>query len=116
MARKKKDKKRRRWSTFDTLLLGAVGALVTTSVVREFRRPPAERTWRGKVLGIPYDYRPPTADRLRSTWWAPEDERLLKPTAYGLGWDLNLGRVVKLASSAVASNGARSSNGAASRR
>lgn len=115
MARKKKDKKRR-LSTFDALLMGAVGALVTTSVVRELRRPPTQRTWRGKVLGIPYDYRPPTADRLRSTWWAPEDDRLVKPTAYGLGWDLNVGRVVKLASNAIASNGTRVANGAVSRR
>jgi len=93
--------KKKRFSRLDALLFGAVGALVATSVVRELRRPATERTWQGKVAGVPYDYRPPTVDRLRATWWAPEDERLVQPTAYGLGWDINVGRVVKLASSAM---------------
>ena len=93
--------RKRRFSRLDALLMGAVGALVATSVVKELRRPQAERTWRGKVAGVPYDYRPPTVDRLRASWWAPEDDRLVQPTAYGLGWDINVGRVVKLASTAV---------------
>jgi hypothetical protein len=107
MARQKKG----RFSRFDALLMGAVGALVATSVVRELRRPAPERTWRGKVAGVPYDYRPPTIDRLRSTWWAPEDDRLVQPTAYGLGWDLNLGRVVKLASEAASREESATPNG-----
>ncbi len=93
--------RRKRVSKLDALVIGAVGALVATSVLRELRRPAPERTWQGKVAGVPYDYRPPTVDRLRSTWWAPEDERLLQPTSYGLGWDLNVGRVVRMASAAV---------------
>ena len=98
MARKGK---KRGLTRLDTLLMGAVGALVATSVIKELRRPAQDRTWRGTVAGVPYDYRPPTVDRLRATWWAPEDERLVQPTAYGLGWDLNVGRVVKIASAVV---------------
>lgn len=93
--------KKKRLSRLDALMFGALGALVATSVIRELRRPGPERTWQGKVAGVPYDYRPPTVDRLRATWWAPEDDRLVQPTAYGLGWDLNVGRVVKLASAAM---------------
>ena len=93
--------RKKRLSRLDALMFGAVGALVATSVIRELRRPAGERTWQGKVAGVPYDYRTPTVDRLRATWWAPEDDRLVQPTAYGLGWDLNLGRVVKLASAAM---------------
>ncbi|HEY8455716.1 MAG TPA: DUF5808 domain-containing protein [Actinopolymorphaceae bacterium] len=105
MARRKK----RRFGRLDALLVGGVGALVAASVIKELRQPPSERSWRGRVAGVPYDYRPPTLDRLRSTWWAPEDERLLQPTAYGLGWDVNVGRVVKLASDVMAQRSA--SNG-----
>ncbi|HZC26595.1 MAG TPA: hypothetical protein VE287_06195 [Actinopolymorphaceae bacterium] len=103
--------RKKRFSRVDALVCGAVGALVATSVIRELRRPAEERTWQGKVAGVPYDYRPPTVDRLRATWWAPEDDKLVKPTAYGLGWDLNVGRVVKLASAAMSAPESSSPNG-----
>lgn len=74
-----------------------VAALVVGSVVQELRKPIDKRTWEGRVAGVPYDYRMPSADRLRSTWWAPEDARLVVPTAFGLGWNLNVGRLVRLA-------------------
>ena len=45
----------------------------------------------GRVFGIPYDVRFPTGDRLREALWAPTDPRLLRPRAFGLGWDVNLG-------------------------
>lgn len=85
----------------DVLAMGVAVALVAASVARELRTPPEERTWQGRVAGVPYDWRPPTVDRLKSTWWAPEDDVLVKPTAFGLGWDLNVGRVVRLASEAL---------------
>ena len=100
----RKRKLRKKVGRLEALMWGAAGALVATSVARELRRPPAERTWQGRVVGVPYDYRPPTVERLRSTWWAPEDERLFVPTAYGLGWDLNLGRVTRLARQRVSSD------------
>ncbi len=84
----------RRWPL--GLWLGA--ALVAASVAQELRKPPSQRTWQGELFGIPYDYRPPTFERLRSTMWAPEDERVLKPRAFGIGRDLNLGRVVRVVS------------------
>ncbi|MDO5535285.1 MAG: DUF1648 domain-containing protein [Propionibacteriaceae bacterium] len=45
----------------------------------------------GRWFGIPFDVRPPTADRLREALWDPADPRLLRPRAFGAGWDLNLG-------------------------
>lgn len=79
-----------------------VGAgLVAASVARELAKPEAERTWHGDLYGIPYDYRVPTVQKLRSTFWAPDDERLLLPRAFGIGWDVNVGRVVRLAREAV---------------
>lgn len=72
---------------------GIVGA----SIVQELRKTPDERTWSGDLYGIPYDYRRPTLDKLRATFWAPDDERILMPRAFGIGWDVNVGRVVRLA-------------------
>lgn len=47
----------------------------------------------GKFLGVPYDWRPPTAKRVKSRWWSPEDPRLFTPKAYGWGYDINFARL-----------------------
>lgn len=52
--------------------------------------PDADRrvgTW----FGIPYDVRPPTAERFREALWQPSDPHLLRPRAFGAGWDVNFG-------------------------
>jgi hypothetical protein len=72
------------------LTLAGIG-LVAACVSRELAQPPAERTWRGRLFGlVPYDLRPPTLGRLRSTLWNPNARELLVPTAFGVGWTLNL--------------------------
>lgn len=51
----------------------------------------------GRWFGIPYDVRPMTEERLREALWDPADPRLLKPRAFGAGWDINFGALfVKL--------------------
>ncbi|MQY29903.1 DUF5808 domain-containing protein [Nocardia aurantia] len=49
----------------------------------------------GTVLGIPYDWRVPTAARLRARWWNPDDKRLFTPRAFGWGYDLNFHRLLR---------------------
>ena len=44
----------------------------------------------GKFLGVPYDWRRPTAARFKSRWWNPDDERILTPRWFGWGYDINL--------------------------
>jgi hypothetical protein len=75
------------------ILLCLLGAAVLT----ELRKPPEERAWHGKLAGfVPYELRPPTLQRVRETYWAPADEHVLKPPLWGVGWALNVGRVVEL--------------------
>ena len=51
----------------------------------------------GTVLGMPYDVRVPTTERIRLRWWNPTDPRIWMPRAWGIGWDLNYGALaVKL--------------------
>jgi hypothetical protein len=69
-------------------------ALVVLSVVQELRKPPAEREWHGRLFGfVPYDYRPPTLERVRLSFWNPEDPRVLTDHAFGLGWSVNFHEV-----------------------
>jgi hypothetical protein len=43
----------------------------------------------GTVLGVPYDLRKPTAERVKSRLWNPDDRRMFPPKAFGAGWTLN---------------------------
>lgn len=56
---------------------------------------PASTRWplSGKVLGVPYELRLPTADRVASRWWDPRDPRILMPRLFGLGWTFNFGAI-----------------------
>jgi len=75
----------------------AVGVgLVAAAVGTELLKPRRKRTWHGRVGGVvPYDFRRPTRRRVKARWWNPDDPRVLTPRAFGVGWDLNVGRLVK---------------------
>jgi hypothetical protein len=69
------------------LALGAVAGAVYT----ELRKPPAERTWHGKLLGfVPYDFRMPTLDGLRQAYWNPRSPKLFTERPLGVGWAVNI--------------------------
>lgn len=53
---------------------------------RALRRGELEGTW----LGVPYDLRPPTLDRLRQRFWNRDDPRLLTPHLFGWGYSINV--------------------------
>jgi hypothetical protein len=44
----------------------------------------------GRWLGMPYDWRRPTRERLRRSVWDPREKRVLVPKAFGWGYDVNL--------------------------
>ena len=69
----------------------ALAIIGIIAIVGELRKPPPERTWHGKVADlIPYDFRMPTAERLRETYWNP-DGPIVSSKLWGVGWALNLG-------------------------
>jgi hypothetical protein len=72
--------------------LAAIGLLLA-AIAQQVARPPALRTWRGRVLGVvPYDFNLPTWARLRRAYWNPEDDRLFTDRPLGVGWAINLHR------------------------
>lgn len=72
--------------------LGIVGAVVT----QELRKAPAFRTWHGQLGGLlPYDLRPPTVQRVTQRLWDPDNPALLVGTPFGVGWTVNLGRLIR---------------------
>ncbi|MBT8203020.1 MAG: hypothetical protein KJO87_06935 [Acidimicrobiia bacterium] len=78
--------------------------LVVAAVVKELRLPKEERTWHGALAGfVPYDFRKPTVERLKATFWNP-DGAIIVDRAFGVGWTINAGAVVAKARS-LANNG-----------
>jgi hypothetical protein len=74
-----------------------VFALLGAAVYSEYSKDPEERTGQGVVAGVvPYDFRPPTVDKVRSALWNPEDDRLFVPTIFGVGWTLNFARLLQM--------------------
>ncbi len=55
------------------LLRVAVIGLFVAAVATELSKPEDQRTWHGRVGGVvPYDFRPPTWERIRAAYWNPE--------------------------------------------
>jgi hypothetical protein len=79
------------------LIAAAAGALAGSAVAKELSKPADQRTWHGEVAGVPYDFRPPTAEKVRRTVWDPENPKLFVPHAFGVGWSVNFARVAALA-------------------
>lgn len=84
--------RRRVRRTFRFIGLG----LFAAAVWQEMSRPEAERQWHGRVLGVPYDFRPPTKARFRDAWWN-EKAGLITPAPWGMGWTLNFHQLWVLA-------------------
>ncbi len=73
----------------NTLFGMAFAILVGLAIREQLSLPPAERTWHGKLAGIPYDFRVPTVERLRDTFWNKNISQVLVPQAFGIGWTIN---------------------------
>ena len=66
-------------------------AALIAAIYQELRKPPAERTWHGKVGGvIPYDFRLPTVDRVKKAYWDPASDTVFTDRVIGVGWAVNI--------------------------
>lgn len=73
------------------LIRTAVVGAVLGAIYVELRKPPEERTWNGKLLGVvPYDFRLPTLERLRGAYWNPRSPKLFTDRPFGVGWSVNV--------------------------
>jgi hypothetical protein len=63
---------------------------IAIAITQQLQRPPEDRTWYGKIAGIPYDFRIPTVERIRATFWNKDTSQILLPQAFGIGWSINL--------------------------
>lgn len=78
------------------LIRTAVFASVAGALYVELRKPPAERTWNGKLLGVvPYDFRMPSIESLRQAYWNPHSPKMFTARPLGVGWAVNIPTVLR---------------------
>jgi len=75
---------------FTGILQATTIALTLVAVCQELEKPKEERRWHGKVAGfVPYDFRMPTTERFKESFWNPYERRVFTPRPFGVGWAIN---------------------------
>src|SRR5688572_29158402 len=58
------------WMRWRNRLIGTAGAILTVlAILDQLGRRAEDRDWHGRILGIPYDFRMPTVERLQARIW-----------------------------------------------
>ncbi|HYM51381.1 MAG TPA: DUF5808 domain-containing protein [Candidatus Limnocylindrales bacterium] len=76
------------------LVRATVLVLTAAAVAQELSKPEGERTWHGRVAGVPYDFRWPTLQRVRDAYWNPNDDRIFTDRVVGIGWAVNFAQLI----------------------
>ena len=72
-----------------SLVRGVVSFLLIGALIKAVNT--GERS--GRFVGVPYDFRPPTLERLKCRLWNPDEERIFTPNVFGVGWSINFYRL-----------------------
>ena len=72
-----------------TFLTGIMVGLTMAAIDRELQQPPAQRQWRGKIAGVPYNFRVWDWRYLLSQYWNPQSDEIFTDKAIGVGWGVN---------------------------
>ncbi len=84
-------------------VVGVVAGLTAAAIGQELAKPPAERTWKGRVAGVPYNFRLNEWPDVATEYWNPDSDQIFSPHAVGLGWGINFAAVTRRAQELVAS-------------
>ncbi len=87
----------------DWFAAGVVAGLTAAAIGQELAKPPADRSWKGRVAGVPYNFRLNEWPDIATEYWNPDSDNMVSPHALGLGWGINFAAVAKRAQGLVAS-------------
>ena len=76
------------------LIRAAVVFLTLAAVAQELNKPEGQRTWHGRIGGVPYDFRFPPLQRFRDAYWNPSNPKILTGRVVGIGWAVNLAQLL----------------------
>ena len=72
---------------------GVFSGLAAAAVSQELNKPPEDRTWKGTIAGVPYNFRVPEWGQIASEYWNPSSDEIMTPHVIGLGWGINFAAV-----------------------
>jgi hypothetical protein len=79
------------------LAAGVVAGLTAAAIGQELAKPREERTWKGRVAGVPYSFRISDWPDAANEYWNPDSDQILSPHVIGLGWGVNFAALVRRA-------------------
>ncbi len=74
---------------FVRLIQAVVITVAVAAVCQELEKPREERHWHGKLGFIPYDFRLPTIERFKRSYWNQESDTIFTSEPWGIGWAVN---------------------------
>lgn len=79
----------------NTFVTGVVVGLAAAAVGQELQKDPEERTWKGKVAGIPYNFNVREWGDIANEYWNPSSDQIFQPHVIGLGWGVNFAALLR---------------------
>ena len=70
--------------------------LLAWAIATELKKDPKDRQWHGELAGVvPYDFRIPTPDKIKKTYWDTGSDQVIKRSAFGVGWTVNFAVIAR---------------------
>ncbi len=76
---------------------GVMVGLSAGAIDQELKKDAAERTWKGTIAGVPYNFNVPEWRAIAAEYWNPDSSKIVSPHAIGMGWGINFAAVVQRA-------------------
>jgi hypothetical protein len=84
-------------SKLNWFVAGVTAGLTAAAIGQELAKPPKERTWKGRVAGVPYSFRLSEWPEVANEYWNPESDEIITPHVIGLGWGVNFAALLRRA-------------------
>ena len=68
---------------------GVVAGLTAAAIGQELAKAPEDRSWKGTIAGVPYNFRLEEWPEITNEYWNPDSDTVLVPHTIGLGWGVN---------------------------
>jgi hypothetical protein len=84
-------------SKLNWFVAGVTAGLTAAAIGQELAKPRAERTWKGRVAGVPYSFRLSEWPDAANEYWNPDSDKIITPHVIGLGWGVNFAALLRRA-------------------
>ncbi|MFI5274878.1 MAG: DUF5808 domain-containing protein [Ktedonobacterales bacterium] len=78
-----------------TFAVGVMTGLTAAAIGQELAKEPQDRTWKGTVAGVPYNFRLNEWSNVAREYWNPQSDRVLSPHTIGVGWGINFAALIQ---------------------